>query len=535
MLKVLIADDEKNICLMIQKLIDWKAYGMEVIGLVHNGIDAVRVMEEERPDVIISDIRMPGYDGLDVIQKAHDMELCADFIIISGYKYFEYAHKALNLGVEYYLLKPIDKKELEETLNKIIQKRKQNLMQAEEQTELKEQAKYSRKRIQKHFLSDIMKKSSNLPNMELNRINTEFQCEFEQGCFIAVFAKLDSDVKDQELSGLIRMVEEIIDTDLQGGDKEYINSTVESGVISIINYRMELREGVRQGIEKPFQRIRRELDKFDGYHITIGIGSEKNFLSEIADSIHEAIYAIKCRGKAGLDKVIYFNQLRYNEIPLQDVLDEKSSREIENITEALDYDALYEVAAMTKEKIDKTAFYSPVIIYDYLERVSELILSVLRTNHTDEAALQKLERDFQKTLDFYIEPGNMVYRFTEVAREFFEQVIAERKSRSQLPIRMAKQYVQDNYSQQVTLEDVAEAINLSPAYLSTMFKKEMGLGFSDFLIACRIEAAKQLLKTTALPISEVAVQVGYADSKYFSKTFNKVVGLKPSVYRKLYC
>ncbi len=111
MLKVLIADDEKNICYMIQKLIPWADYGMEIIGLVHNGVDAVRVVEEQRPDIIISDIRMPGYDGLELVQKTHDLGVSADFVIISGYKQFEYAHKALNLGVEHYLLKPIDKKE----------------------------------------------------------------------------------------------------------------------------------------------------------------------------------------------------------------------------------------------------------------------------------------------------------------------------------------------------------------------------------------------------------------------------------------
>ena len=89
MLKVLIADDEKNICAMIQKLIPWEQYKMEVIALVHNGIDAVKMMEEKRPDIVISDIRMPGYDGLDIVQKAHEINLAVDFIIISGYKYFE--------------------------------------------------------------------------------------------------------------------------------------------------------------------------------------------------------------------------------------------------------------------------------------------------------------------------------------------------------------------------------------------------------------------------------------------------------------
>ena len=128
----------------------------------------------------------------------------------------------------------------------------------------------------------------------------------------------------------------------------------------------------------------------------------------------------------------------------------------------------------------------------------------------------------------------MTYRYGECIKETFQKIIADKKNKSQLPVRQAKQYVIENYSKQVSLEDVAEAIHLSPAYLSTIFKKETGINFSDFLISCRIEAAKELLKTTDLPIADVASQVGYTDSRYFSKTFTKVVGLKPSTYRKLY-
>ena len=176
----------------------------------------------------------------------------------------------------------------------------------------------------------------------------------------------------------------------------------------------------------------------------------------------------------------------------------------------------------------------PVAVYECLERIFELVLNVLKNNQTDEKMLQQMEEDFQKTLDFYTELEEMAYRFSDLIQQYFGRVIDERKRRNQLPIRMVKQYVQENYSRQVSLEDVAAASNLSSAYLSTMFKKEMGINFSDFLISCRMEAAKKLLKNTDLPISEVAEKVGYTDSRYFSKTFNKVVGLKPSAYRKLY-
>lgn len=534
MLKVLIADDEKNICLMIQKLISWSDYGMEIIGLVHNGVDAVHMMEEQRPDIIISDIRMPGHDGLELVQKAHDMGLPADFVIISGYKYFEYAHKALNLGVEHYLLKPIDKKELEETLERIVAKRQKDMQKAEEEAELKEQAEYSRRKIQKHFLSSIMEKSSGNLKLDLNHINDEYQCEFEQGCFVAIFAKLDSEIKGQDWTGLLHKMEEIIDRDLQNGDKEYINSIMKSGVMSIVNYRAELREGTRVGMEKPLVQMKRELDKFNGYHVTMGISSEKNSIGEIATSIQEAIYAVKCRGKAGLDKIIYYDKLHYQEVSLSEILGEKNIREIENMVEALDYETLYGEILKGYEFIKTKAFFSPVSVYDYLEQITGILLSVFKNNQTEEVMLRQMEEELEQVLDFYTNLDEMVYRYAEAVQTYLEKIIAEKKNRSQLPIRMAKQYVQENYNRQVSLEDVAEAINLSPAYLSTMFKKEMGINFSDFLISCRMEAAKELLKTTDLPITEVAEQVGYTDSRYFSKTFHKVVGIKPSVYRKLY-
>ena len=139
MLRVLIADDEQNICLMIRKLVNWSEYGMEVIALAHNGLEAMSVIEQQRPEVVISDIRMPGYDGLALVQRARDLGLATDFVIISGYKQFEYAHTALNLGVEHYLLKPIDRQELEQTLSRIAEKHQVNKLRREQEKELKQE------------------------------------------------------------------------------------------------------------------------------------------------------------------------------------------------------------------------------------------------------------------------------------------------------------------------------------------------------------------------------------------------------------
>ena len=118
-MKVVIADDENRICRLIQALIDWDEIGLELAGFASNGIEALALLKREHPDILITDIRMPGCDGLDLIRRAH--EICPDLqiVIISGYANFSYAQTALKYGVYDYLLKPINKEELCETLQKI--------------------------------------------------------------------------------------------------------------------------------------------------------------------------------------------------------------------------------------------------------------------------------------------------------------------------------------------------------------------------------------------------------------------------------
>ena len=122
MLKVVIADDEARILSLIRLLPDWDALGMEVAGTAGNGLEALALIERERPDILITDIRMPGCQGLELIERARRAVPDIEIIIISGYAHFEYAQTAIKLGVGDYLLKPIKKDELTSTLAKLAQR-----------------------------------------------------------------------------------------------------------------------------------------------------------------------------------------------------------------------------------------------------------------------------------------------------------------------------------------------------------------------------------------------------------------------------
>lgn len=120
MWKVIIADDEKLICRLIEALVDWDALGMEIVGKAENGLEALDMVRDLRPHLLITDIRMPGCDGLDLIRQARELSPEIEIVIISGYAHFEYAQTAIAYGVGNYILKPVNQAELNKTLQKII-------------------------------------------------------------------------------------------------------------------------------------------------------------------------------------------------------------------------------------------------------------------------------------------------------------------------------------------------------------------------------------------------------------------------------
>ena len=115
-MRVIIADDEQKVCQLIYDLVPWENYGMTVVGMAYNGLDTLDLIKKQAPDLVITDIKMPGCDGLELIHRAKKQQEKIDFIIISGYRFFEYAQNAIKYGVSDYLLKPIKQEELVQPL-----------------------------------------------------------------------------------------------------------------------------------------------------------------------------------------------------------------------------------------------------------------------------------------------------------------------------------------------------------------------------------------------------------------------------------
>ena len=156
MWKVIIADDEKLICRLVQALVDWNSLGMEIVGTAENGPEALEFVKNLKPDILITDIRMPGCDGLELIKQTRSLSPDMEIVIISGYAHFEYAQTAISYGVGNYLLKPIKQNELLETLTKIAKRLENRQNNLESMDSVHRNSLNDLKRLRERLLHDVL-------------------------------------------------------------------------------------------------------------------------------------------------------------------------------------------------------------------------------------------------------------------------------------------------------------------------------------------------------------------------------------------
>lgn len=294
MLKLLIADDEKTICSLIARLLDWNKLGFEIIGMAYTGLDAFEIIKEQQPDVIISDIRMPGYDGIELIKKTKEAQIDAEFVMISGFKQFEYAQNAMKYGVKYYLLKPIEEDKLleiaQEIRESILNKRAHDTYENNLRLEIKE----TKDKMKKKFLTSMIW-GENEKDADRDSINREYSTRFEEGVFQAAFVKIDTDGEEEESIGSIVKELEKYTHILEKVCKEHITTDMNSGIITLFNYKIEQEALVKKKIEELYENIKRYVDKFKGFSVVIGVGQKMNNFSESSACLKTAVDAIKYR------------------------------------------------------------------------------------------------------------------------------------------------------------------------------------------------------------------------------------------------
>lgn len=528
--RVLIIDDEIKIGLLIKKLIHWEDLGLECMDVLDNGEVALKSIQDENPpDIVITDIRMPKINGLEFIAMTRDLGCNIKFIVISGYKEFEYAHQAMQYGVEYYLLKPINELELNKDLKRVKDELEAQWKQEVENKALQEVVSESRHIIKRDFLKNIIE-AEDITDPADSKVN--LYGEIYRGIDIKL-DYIDYLKRDEKQEGLmVNRIEEIVEQTLENEAEEVLICKKENlHIYCLFNYEMSKSKKIKNCINKILSDIKEYLLGFEQCEVTIGVGTEKSEFGNIRFSIKEANKAIGNRIKQGVGRLIYSETIKIDNQSYEEIL---TLAEKENIKKCLEsYSAeeldmlinnMYREYSTNEERDFSECYVKAEEFIDYFFDQFDIKKDEIRKVRKDIQAgcqhcytLYKLKKYLQQNLGGYLRES----------RESIEEESAK-------PIRQARKYIEEHYNEKIVLEDIAKLVDLNPVYFSVLFKKECGINVSTYLLKVRMEKAKELLQNTNDTIAAIGENVGYKDTRYFSQTFTKYVGIKPMLYRKLH-
>jgi len=520
--KVFLVEDEIVAREGIRDNVDWGAGGFTFCGEAPDGEIALPLIQEIRPDVLITDIKMPFMDGLQLSKIVREHMPWVKIIVLSGHDEFEYAQAALKIGVTDYLLKPVSSADILDVLKKAALQLDHEKSEREDLKQLKSQAESNLQLRREQFLLRLVMGgiSSGVAieqgqQLGLNLVAQQFMvllisielCDESQSFDYSVYQHIERIISNlagnnRDILWTKKDIEELV-LILKGDDEEQLQ---QEG-----NFWAELIR--KEGAIDPVCRL------------IIETGSPQQRLSDIHRSFTEALVKIQNR-----DRPSHLSEFREPKEPIELVkIDHDALENYLKFGDLYTFDAFYE---SNLRQICESALQSDLVMhYVFLEITLTIAQFVSDLDFTDnhvapeireiEAILQRVRTIQQLKAELQpIISSALIFRDSQVNHQ-----------RSMI-IQQAKAYTDEHYGDaELQMNQVAKKFNLSPSHFSTIFKQEIGESFRDYLNNLRISHAKVLLRTTNLKVAEVAFRSGYHDSHYFSTFFKKKTGISPQQFR----
>ncbi len=539
MFRLLVVEDEEMIRNKIIYNTNWKEHGFVEVLQASNGMEALDIVRKNNIDIVITDIQMPEMNGIELIREIKSLNRGIKCIIITAYAEFEYAKESVKLNVNDYILKPFKSKDLLDIVKKLSEEINRERNERVEVENLRRQLRENKKALREKLFNDLLSNSyigdieSDLNYLELSKLrNREY--------FIAVininnFMELIIE-EDEEQKYIVNLsFYNLVTKFLTYLEKDTSDTSEDKLVYSVINYKIDqLVIVVYEDIDK-FTSAFEDLIKLGrmelGFCITIGIGNKYKNLTDVHISYREACSAALLDRVYGREIVYIFNDLNFG--------NKVYSKQLHILGDTKLYDDL-KIGAFPEIKNDIvdiiTQIKSSKLELDAINTIiyNVVLLSCKTINELGYDIFEIMGEDFN--LHFDVKEINNLVQLEEWLLSFFykvnEYINQKRSNRNQKLLSKVKDYVDGNYSENITLTSISKDFGISSGYLSVLFNDYIGQNFIDYLTNLRIQSAKNLLKSTDLKIYEIADRVGYRDAYYFSTAFKKIVGINPTDYRE---
>ncbi|MFY9175889.1 MAG: response regulator [Caldicoprobacterales bacterium] len=538
MIRVLIVDDEFLVRVGIKTMINWEELGFEIVGDAENGDQALEMARELRPDLVLTDIRMPKMDGLELIRALKEELPETKVVVLSCYQDFEYVREAMQfLGALDYVPKlsmnpedivnvMLNVKQLIETENE----KQGQIIRLEKQVNHNGYLKRNNW-FRELLLSSDLNKSQWLTQGKNLRLNLKLNPDEDYNVICMRIHKHTKEGKKGSIhrehihNSIISISDDIIEKNNSHGNTFYIDNE-EFCILLNCDLDNDIYE-----FEKLDHICNQLLDNIKLYVnalISLGIGSLSNGLFAVRDSYQQASQACRFSFYQGVGTIAYSEDiLPYNEIWY---FDEKM---VKKLTSCLDKGEQGGVVAVISEYFDKiinNGRVLPSIVIAECRDIMSLFTSILKMYGS---SVYEINNEDPYQILGRFETLNEIMDWYQVFIDDFFKYLKETKQHMYgKEIAKAVQYIKQNYNHEIKLTHVASHIGMNESYLSHLFKKETGLSLTEFINITRIEKAKELLRYEDMNINEVSINIGYANSSYFSKVFKDIVGISPVEYKK---
>ncbi|RAK07832.1 AraC family two component transcriptional regulator [Halanaerobium saccharolyticum] len=521
MYNLIIVDDEKRVRKALKMSVDWEKYNIQVIAEAEDGDIALELIQKHPVDIIITDIYMARIDGLKLIKEAQKIIPHVKSIILSGYDDFDYVQKAIRNKAFDYLLKPIQFDKLSEILTKLTEKIKKEREQRKNYKVYQEQLEQFKPMIKERFLDYLLAKRLSFQKMKTENNYLDFN--LNDNNFVVIAIEFKCKIKAIERLGIKDTLKNEL---LKEYKKEIIDSYPDKYII-ILNYdQSKTSAAVNRELVQAAKRIIIYSMKIFNRKLTIGIGNLYQDPEQISSSYKEALEALEYQIFYGAGEVYLFKDFN----PQKDKKLNYPFKIEEEIITALKIGDSSNINQKTKkfflfhDNLDKK---NP----DFLKRSClQLIysLSKMAVEWNYHLEILELENKIQNCNNLN-ELENYIMKFIE---QISESVSSRKKIEKENYIKSVCDYIDNNYYNDLSLDEIADHVYLSPNYLANIFKERMDKTILNYLTEIRIKKAKELLLNSQLKIYEISEKIGYKSSNYFSQVFKKHTGYSPVEYRQ---
>lgn len=534
-MKVFLVEDEVIVREGIRKNINWTQYGLSFVGEASDGEIAYPMIQDLKPDIIITDIKMPFMDGLELSRLIKTEMPWIKIIILSGHDDFEYARKAISIGVTEYLLKPLDSAKIIETVLKV----KGIIEQEQEQKKYLELFRQEMQEFEqlerKRFFGELVGKKLTLTELleRGNKLGLELAAQYYNIILFLLSHEENNPEsyagevieKEQLLVSLLEVDEHIIlfQRDLEGYAILVKGSSVET---------------VNQKIDWCLSQLSLIMEDCPQIQYQAAVGVPVQRLTKLHESFSEASRVYSYRYFMKANKILYAEQTQG--LPMvQDIDLNLQSLDTSNIDKKVIQQFLKQGSA---EDI-------PVFVRDFFESLGNSLNSLLFRQYItldvcftviafiEELGYEKKELteewdNLQKISSILISLDDTRSYIANLVSKALELRDLSATRKYGLLLQNAKEYINEAYSSSgICLNEVAAKVNISPSYFSSIFSQETGSTFIEYLTAVRMEKARELLRCSSMKTSEIGYAVGYRDAHYFSYIFKKMNGCTPKEYR----